>query len=142
MTTGRINQVAILGPVPHSQGEGRGRAPRGGPEFATRKGSGDPGGSHQAHEAARQGRAHPIAPTEFSKGPSVAGAIRPRGPSHSATWASQKEGTRPLPRPGGEREVGAFPRRSRLRVGHRPAVHRPRMVPTARREGRGGTSDP
>jgi hypothetical protein len=112
MTTGRINQVAILNPrCPGRTSLGGG--PEEPPERATRKGSEDPGSGPAALRAASSGcRAHPNAPTEFSKTWSAGGGRRAFGglatPQHTRL-------RRRVPVPGGalgQLSVRVSPRRS------------------------------
>jgi hypothetical protein len=112
MTTGRINQVAILGSRRPQRGGRRGGPPGGGrPEFATRKGREPPRQATERFEQLRQSRAHPIAPTEFSKGRSAAGGNRAVGlhtPQHARLRRRVPSPVRAL----GQRTVRAFPQGS------------------------------
>ena len=89
MTTGRINQVTILsagarGPRRHPARAGQSSSLTGGARPPT-------GGSL---ERAAQGPAgHPIAPTEFPKGPSTAPRSSAGALPQGVIWAPQGEGT-------------------------------------------------
>ena len=130
---------------PGNYPRGRGRAPGGDdrqtPRFRGRKffvtGRGavlqapNPlGPLRTRREAARAGQpmGHPIAPTEFPKGWSAAGAFgllsRHALPHRPLRWSV------PVPSHARRRlPVRAWPRRSRQDVGHRPATYRPQYVP-------------
>jgi hypothetical protein len=138
MTTGRINQVAILsfraGP-PAGGGTSQERAPGGAPELRYEGGARGPGRRLPSARGSYEACAAPIQlpPLSSPRGGPPRGVVGPQGPPYAATCAPQKEGTRPRPRPGAATGWGLPPRIWRS-VGHQPAVHRPLVSPA----GRGG----
>lgn len=86
MTTGRINQVTILNAADAPR-----RHPARAGQSSTLRGGEAP--DRRSPERCSQGlRGHPIAPTEFPKGPSTAPRSSAGALPQGAIWAPQGEG--------------------------------------------------
>ena len=131
MTTGRINQVAIVSPATPAAKPGAGGGPRGGaPGDARGRGPGShlgarPGGSAGAEARRRAPTGHPIAPTGFPKGRSAPRLLRGRKPKPADRSIRPPRGGRQPPiTPGGGYRLRRAPKCLTDNASHRPTVHK------------------